>query len=146
MRLDMLIRLIMRALCRGAYQQCVRYCGTGVLLPPHLRRRCLLLPPCHQRAIVSRLQFAQGQGRGREGGEKGLFNASDRRSGPIFTRIDSLTFLLAFDSCSVFFFLENVYRWTQQETLHALFRFWRPPGALSYVDVKGPRGFSKAEI
>lgn len=42
MRLDMLIRLIMRILCRGACQQCVRYYGTA-LLPPHLHRRCLLL-------------------------------------------------------------------------------------------------------
>jgi len=42
-RPDMLIRLIMQALCRGAYQQCVRYCSTGALLPPHSRRRCLLL-------------------------------------------------------------------------------------------------------
>lgn len=54
MRLDMLIRLIMRALCRGAYQQCVRYCGTGVIVaaafaPPIPSYRAISEPLFHAR-------------------------------------------------------------------------------------------------
>lgn len=46
MRPDMLIRPIMPGpLSRRLPRQCVRYCGAGVLLPPHLRGRCLLTAP-----------------------------------------------------------------------------------------------------
>lgn len=110
MRLDMLIRLIMRALCRGAYQQCVRYCGTGVLLPPHLRAGDAFFFFYH--AISEPLFHACSWSKGREEKERSL---RDRALMPytggqsqLFFRINSLmTFLLVWQMQCLF---ENVYR------------------------------------
>lgn len=51
------------SLSRGAYQQCVRYCGTAALLQPHLRRGCSLTAPLASHCFTL-LAAAQEETRG----------------------------------------------------------------------------------
>lgn len=127
----MLIRLIIRALCRGAYQQCVRYCGTGALLPPHLRRRCLLLAMPLARYCFTFVA---------EGGLAEELNAW--QSGSIFNRpSDQFSdLLLGLTDSSNILLDKTGHRCIYIRTVS---RSWRPMGPPSHLDIRGLKDFSK---
>lgn len=129
-RPDMLIRLIMRALCRGAYQQYVRYCSTDALLPPHLRRRCLLL-------VISEVLFYVCN----QGDLTEEFNA--RQSGSIFNHSsDQFSDLLLSLTDSSNIFLDKTGHILLYTHIHpvSLLGTHRPP---SHLDIRSLKEFSK---